>query len=76
MTAPIDLQRSVVIARARKRGVPLVTPDSPSALREAAALLITATSERTNAGGYDQHARLRAGLGRGAGAGKLIDGRV
>lgn len=49
MTAPIDLQRSVVIARARKRGVPLVTPDSPSALREAAALLITATSERTYA---------------------------
>jgi hypothetical protein len=35
-----------------------------------------ATSERASAGGYDQHARLRAGLGRGAGAGKLIDGRV
>lgn len=56
MTAPaLDLQRRVVTARAAARGVPLVTPDSPSALREAAALLVTATSDRT-------YADVRAGV--------------
>lgn len=48
MTAPaIDIQRRAAVERARARGVPLVTPDSPSALREAAALLVSATSDRT-----------------------------
>jgi hypothetical protein len=50
MTAPsIALQRRVVTERARSVNVPLVTPDSPSALREAAALIVSATSERTYA---------------------------
>lgn len=35
-----------------------------------------AASERTNANGYDQHARLRATLGHGIRTGKLIDGKV
>lgn len=46
---PIDLQRLVAVERARVRGVPLVTPDSPSALREAVALLVAAVSPRTYA---------------------------
>lgn len=56
MSAPaIDLQRRAAVERARARGVPLVTPESPSALREAAALLVSATSDRT-------YADVRAGV--------------
>lgn len=46
---PIDLQRRVALELARARGVPVVTPDSPSALREAVALLVAAVSPRTYA---------------------------
>jgi len=46
----IDLQRAVARARAVRRGVPLVTPDSPAMLREAAALFVSAVTDRT----YDE----------------------
>lgn len=46
---PIDLQRRVALDLARAHGVPLVTPDSPSALREAIAALVSLVSSRTYA---------------------------
>ena len=46
---PIDLQRRVALDLARAHGVPIVTPDSPSALREAIAALVSLVSSRTYA---------------------------